>query len=144
MTCYTMSPARLCEAELALLDQAARTSIMRSDHSSDHDDPMTTSGRATTAPGPELPIYDPDFARAVGREGDLDDPELDDDDLDDEDDDDDDDLDDDEEDDDDDELQDELLPGLIEEEPRTVLITGAAATSAASSAWPGPTFTTWS
>jgi NAD+ dependent glucose-6-phosphate dehydrogenase len=109
-----MNPARLCETELALLDQAARTSIMRSDHSSDHDD---QSDKARRPVGPELPIYDPDEPRAISPD---DDEDLDlDDDLDDEDDDEDD------EDEDDDELQDELLPGLIEEEPRTVLITGA-------------------
>ena len=52
MTCYTMNPARLCETELALLDQAARTSIMRSDHSSDHDDPDDESDQSQAARGP--------------------------------------------------------------------------------------------
>ena len=80
MTCYTMNPARLCETERALLDQAARTSIMRSDHSADHDD-LDESDKARRPAGPELPIYDPDEPRAIDRN---DDDELDlDDDLDD-------------------------------------------------------------
>jgi NAD+ dependent glucose-6-phosphate dehydrogenase len=114
-----MNPARLCETELAVPVQAARTSIMRSDHSSDHDDPDDKSDRPRPPVGPELPIYDPDEPRAISPD---DDDDLD---LDDDLDDDDDDEDDDEDDEDDEELQDELLPGLIEEEPRTVLITGA-------------------
>ncbi len=100
---------------------------MRSDHSSDHDDPDDESEKARPPVGPERPIYDPDKqSRAIDRNDDIDDLDLDDDDDDDEGDDDGDDDDDDDDDDEgDEELQDELLPGLIEEEPRTVLITGA-------------------
>jgi NAD+ dependent glucose-6-phosphate dehydrogenase len=115
-----MCPARLCETESALLDHAARKSIMRSDHLSDHGDPDDESGPAWRSLGPEPPNLDPEFGHEAERDDDLDDPELD---VDLDDDDDDDDEVDDEEDDED--FQEELLPGLIEEEPRTVLITGA-------------------
>ncbi|HEX4071846.1 MAG TPA: NAD(P)-dependent oxidoreductase [Planctomycetaceae bacterium] len=95
---------------------------MRHDHSSDHDD-HDESDNPRRPLGPELPIFNPDDPRPTGPHDELDDPDLDDD-LDDDDD--DDDLDDDDDDDDPvDLLEDELLPGLMEEEPRTVLITGA-------------------
>jgi NAD(P)-dependent dehydrogenase (short-subunit alcohol dehydrogenase family) len=98
---------------------------MRSNRYSDLDDREDRRDQAARAAGPELPIYDPDEAGAVGRDHDRDDLELDDE-LDDDDEEEDDDEDDDQDEDEDDEdLQDELLPGLIEEEPRTVLITGA-------------------
>jgi NAD+ dependent glucose-6-phosphate dehydrogenase len=113
---------------LPLLDHAARRSIMRSGHPSDHDD-LDESEEPRRAPlGPELPICHPDELHAAAHDTDTDQPE-DDDDLDDEDDPDDDDEDEDDDDDDDDLridlLQDELAPGLMDEEPRTVLITGA-------------------
>ena len=94
---------------------------MRPDHPSDQDEPVDETGGAKQPPGPELPIFGSARADAVHGEDDPDDPEIDDE-TDDEGD--DDDVDEDDED-DDDEIQDELLPGMIEGEPRTVLITGA-------------------
>jgi NAD+ dependent glucose-6-phosphate dehydrogenase len=94
---------------------------MRPDHPSDQDEPVDETGGAKRPTGPELPIFGSARADAVRGEDDPDDLEIDDEtddegDLDDVD---------DEDDEDDDEIQDELLPGVIEGEPRTVLITGA-------------------
>jgi NAD+ dependent glucose-6-phosphate dehydrogenase len=119
-----MGPARACEIELPLLDQKPRTSIMRPEHPSDHDKPKDETSGAGEPVGPKLPVNDPRDAGATGRDDDPSPSEIDD--EFDEDDDDDEDFDDeDDEDDDDEDLQDELLPQLIEGEPRTVLITGA-------------------
>jgi nucleoside-diphosphate-sugar epimerase len=90
---------------------------MRPDHPSDEDEPVEETGGIERPTGRELPIIDPDLVSAVGRKHDPDELEKDDD-IDDED-------DENDEDNDDDDLQDELLPGVIEGEPRTVLITGA-------------------
>jgi hypothetical protein len=103
---------------------------MRPTNITDPHDPDDESESSRRSVEPTLPIYDADEPGTIGHDDDLDDP-LADDDLDDDDDDDDDDAldDDDDEIDDDDtddqELRDEMLPGLIEVEPRTVLITGA-------------------
>ncbi len=119
---------------------------MRSEHPSDHDDPEQETSGAKEPLGPTLPLYDATETGASDRD-DEPDPSLIDDDFDDddedEDDDDDDDFDD-EDDDDDDEHQDELLPQVIEGEPRTVLITGACGNIGASFAPRGRMFTSWS
>jgi len=92
---------------------------MRPEHPSDHNEPDPDTNRAKEPVGPTLPIYDPRDSGAIDRDDDPDAPEIDDE-FDDED----EDFDDEDED-DDEQLQDELLPQVIEGEPRTVLITGA-------------------
>jgi NAD+ dependent glucose-6-phosphate dehydrogenase len=116
-----MGPARLCEAE-PLLDNMASISIMGSDIDSDDGESVDQSDRLKRYVSAGERAHDPEKADPLDPDDDHDD-DLDDE-LDDEDDD-DDDEDDDDEDVDDLDLHDELLPGLIEEEPRTVLITGA-------------------
>jgi NAD+ dependent glucose-6-phosphate dehydrogenase len=109
LTCYTKNPARDCETERVLLNHAARSSTMRPDQPSEHDEPTEEQPPRL----PDLPVYDPEEAA-------LPDPDLDDDDDETENEDDlDDDLD------EEDLLEDESLPEAIEAEPRTVLITGA-------------------
>ena len=97
---------------------------MRPEHPSDHDKPKDETSGAGEPVGPTLPVNDPREAGAIDRDDDRSPSEIDDE-FDDDDDDDEDFDDEDEEDDDDEDLQDELLPQLIEGEPRTVLITGA-------------------
>jgi NAD(P)-dependent dehydrogenase (short-subunit alcohol dehydrogenase family) len=82
---------------------------MRSDQNRAHGTAGDETGGGGWSAGPELPIIDPRDAHSAEREQEPDDLEVDDDDVDG----------------DEDDLQDELLPDLIEGEPRTVLITGA-------------------